>query len=209
MAETLQAELRNTTGTRNSKRLRGNGRIPAVLYGHGQANVDLALPTAAVTNAVRHASRVIDLTGAVTEKAFIREVQWDTLGLNILHMDLTRVSADERIRVEINVELRGDAQGVKDGGVLALLVHSIMIECLVTAIPEKLILRVNDLQMGKSLDASHVELPEGAKLVTDPHTIIAQCTAPTEFEAAPTVGAEGAEPELITRKPSEEETAEE
>jgi len=82
------------------------GQTPAVLYGHGEANVCLSVPSEALAAALRHGSRMVGLTGAVTESAFIRELQWDTYGTHVLHVDFTRISVDELVKVHVTVELR-------------------------------------------------------------------------------------------------------
>lgn len=205
MSEVLKVEVRQGHGKRHVRRLRQTGAVPAILYGHGEANVSLSIPVDQVKTAVRHGARVVDLDGAVKEKAFIRDLQWDTFGLEVLHMDLTRVSADEKVEVSVVVELRGEAPGVKEGGVVAHLVHQVEVESLVTAIPEKLTLKINQLGLDQSLTAADIELPPGTTMLTPADTVIAQCTLPKAEEEAAALPAEGAEPEVIGRKPAEEE----
>jgi large subunit ribosomal protein L25 len=208
MSEVLHVEPRRPGGKRDARRLRRAGSIPGILYGHGQDALSIQASSEALHAVVRHGSRVVDLAGAASEKAFLRELQWDVYGAHVLHFDLTRVSEDEKVEVEVPVELRGEALGVKEGGVVTQLVHHVNIECLVLAIPEKLTLRVHGLTLGGSLAASQIELPPGTTLLLPPETIVAQCALPKveEEEAAP--AAEGAEPELIGRKPGEEEEEE-
>lgn len=207
MSEVLAVEPRKDLGKRHSRRLRSSGKVPAVLYGHGEASLSLSAPADQVRAVIRHGARVVDLTGAVSEKAFIRELQWDVYGLEVLHVDLTRVSADEKVEVELTIELRGEAPGVKDGGVVNQLVHVISAECLVSSIPEKLHLSINDLKLGDELTAARMELPAGVALLDDPEMVIVECVEPkAEEEVA--AAAEGAEPEVIGRK-AEEESEEE
>ncbi|HVA49341.1 MAG TPA: 50S ribosomal protein L25 [Pirellulales bacterium] len=205
MSEVLKVEVRSGKGKRHTRRLRQLGAVPAILYGHGEASLSLSVPVDQVRSAVRHGARVVDLDGAVKEKAFIRDLQWDTFGLEVLHMDLTRVSADEKVEVEVVVELRGEAPGVKEGGIVSQFVHQVDVECLVTAIPEKLSLRINGLGLDHSLTAADIELPPGTTLVTPGETVIAQCVLPKAEEEAAALPSEGAEPELIGRKAGEEE----
>jgi large subunit ribosomal protein L25 len=207
MSDTLKVEVRETRGKRHARRLRQSGAVPAILYGHGEANLSLSIPLDQVKSAVRHGARVVDLAGAVTEKAFIRDLQWDTFGLEVLHLDLARVSADEKVEVEVVVELRGESPGAKEGGVVSQVLHQVSVESLVTAIPDKLSLSINGLALNQSLTAADIELPPGTTLVTPGETIVVQCVVPkAEEEAAPL--AEGAEPELIGRKPDEDEAEE-
>jgi large subunit ribosomal protein L25 len=129
MRETLKVELRSTLGKRNNRRLRRSGHVPAVLYGHGQESVSLAVPKSAIEGALRHHSRLVDLAGGANESALISEIQWDTFGLEVLHVDFTRASADERIEVEVSIELKGQAVGAKEGGVVEQVLREVQIEC--------------------------------------------------------------------------------
>jgi large subunit ribosomal protein L25 len=205
MANVLNVKKREPRGKRDARRLRNAGSIPANLYGHGEKNVSLALSADEIESLVRHGARVVDLQGAVKEKAFIKDLQWDVYGTAILHVDFNRVSIDERLKVSVPIELKGQAQGAKDGGVVELVVHDVEIECLAIEIPEKLTLRINDLALGGALTAGDIELPAGAKLVSDPDELIVHCVQPAaEVEGEEGAGVEGAEPEVIGRKAEEE-----
>ena len=209
MAEVLNVQKREPNGKRDARRLRASGVVPANLYGHGEKNLSLAIQADEVRAAVRHGARVVDLQGAVKEKAFIRELQWDTFGTEVLHLDLTRVSADERLTVTVPVELRGQAEGLKEGGVVEMVVHEVEVECLAIEIPEKLFLRVNNLKLGDSLTAAAIELPTGVKLVSDPEELVVHCVHAASDEEMEEAGSEGAEPEVIGRKAEDEEASEE
>ncbi|MDZ4819149.1 MAG: 50S ribosomal protein L25 [Planctomycetota bacterium] len=207
MAEELKVEVRSGRGTREAKRLRVEGKIPAVLYGHGQESVSLAVCSEQFSAALRHHSRLVDLKGEVNESALIRELQWDTFGVEVLHVDFTRVSADERIEVEVSIELRGVAPGTKENGVIQHLLHEITIECLAISIPEKIQVKLNALNKGDEITAGQIELPEGVTLISDPELVVVQCVEPTaEEDLEP--GADGAEPEVIGRKAGDEEEEE-
>ncbi|HEV3005791.1 MAG TPA: 50S ribosomal protein L25 [Pirellulales bacterium] len=209
MSEILKVELRQTRGKRHAKRMRLAGAIPAVLYGHGEQNLSLTAQAEAVQAIVRHGARVVDLVGAVSEKAFIRALQWDTYGVDVLHVDLTRVSADEKVEVTVSLELRGEAPGVRDGGVVSQLLHQVKVECLAIAIPERLHLSINGLKLGDALTVANIELPSGTTMLTEAEAVVVQCLEPkVEEEAAPPL-AEGVEPEVIGRKAEEEDSEEE
>jgi large subunit ribosomal protein L25 len=217
MAEVFEVTRRDAFGSQHTRRLRRDGQIPAILYGHGKENVPLAVPQDQAQNAVRQSARLIDLQGAVKESALIREVQWDALGNQILHLDLTRVSATELVRVDVALETRGTALGATDGGVVKVLVHTLEIECRANSIPEKLELNINKLELHQSLTIADLELPEGAKTSLEPDTLLVQCVEATiESEEDETEeGVEGAEegaaasePEVIGRKDDDEEGGE-
>jgi large subunit ribosomal protein L25 len=128
--------------------------------------------------------------------------------MGVLHVDFARVSEHERVEVTVPVELRGQAPGVKAGGVVQHFVHEVTIECEAVSIPEKVALSIKDLQVDGELKASDIQLPEGAKLLSDPDVVVAQCVLPTEEEEEAAPATEGAEPELIGRKAAEEEAEE-
>jgi large subunit ribosomal protein L25 len=207
MAETLQAEPRKTLGKRNTKRLRAGGKVPAVLYGHGQETVSLAIPADQVRAAIRHGARVVQLKGSVSDNALIRELQYDTFGLEILHIDFARVSEHERVHVKIPLEIRGQAAGVKEGGIIEHLIHEVEIECPVSAIPEKLTINIAALKLDDSMSVGQATLPEGVKILSGADEVAVQCLKPKseEEETAVAGTGESAEPELIRKeKPAEE-----
>src|SRR5262249_3481821 len=118
-AVVLTLEPRTGLGTHEARRLRKRGMTPGVVYGHGEATVSVSLSSDELTKAIRHGARVVDLkSGGGVEKALIRDLQWDAIGASILHVDFSRVSADERVTLEVKIELRGTAPGVTAGGVL-------------------------------------------------------------------------------------------
>jgi large subunit ribosomal protein L25 len=208
MAEALNVKARDVTGTQNNRRLRREGAIPAVLYGHGEKNINLSASADDLQAVLRHHSRVVELKGAVNEKALIKDLQWDVYGIDLVHVDFTRVSEHEHVAVQVPVELRGDAPGVKEGGVLELVVHEIEVDCEAESIPEKIEVNVKDLHLGGEITAAQIALPSGVRLVTEGETLIVHCVKP---KAMADVAGEGAvaEPEVIGRKPGEESKEEE
>jgi large subunit ribosomal protein L25 len=205
MAETLNTILREALGKRETRRLRQSGKIPAELYGHGEKNVHLAVPLSELQAAVRHGAHLVELRGAVSESALIREVQWDPFGAELLHVDLARVSAEETVEVTLPVELRGTAAGAKEGGIVQQVLHDVRILCPAGMIPDRLEARIASLQVDEHFTAGQLELPAGATLLTSPDQIIAICSTPEATGEAEEVPAEVSEPELIGRKPKEEE----
>ena len=107
MRAVLNAAVRTEVGSNAVKQVRKAGRIPAVLYGHGEQNVNLSLAGDEVHALIRHGSKLVDLKGDVADTALIRDVQWSTFGTDVLHVDLARVSADERVHVTVPVEVKG------------------------------------------------------------------------------------------------------
>jgi large subunit ribosomal protein L25 len=212
MAETLKlvTQAREGRGSQRAKRLRSKGLVPAVVYGHKEATVSIALPADEVMKAIRQGAHIVNLqTGNDTQTALIKETQWDHLGKELLHVDFARVSADERVTVSVPLEVRGTAPGIAQGGVLDQPLHTLRVECSVVRIPASIRVNIGELQLGQAIHVRELALPEGVKAMDDPEVIVVHVTAKiVEAEAAPAavpVAAETAEPELIGRKPAAEE----
>jgi large subunit ribosomal protein L25 len=209
MALQLAVESRFTQGKHNNRRLRLAGKIPGVLYGHGLECVSLAVEADALTSAIRHGSRLVSLTGAVNESAFIRELQWDTWGSHIVHVDFTRISEHEIVEVRVPVELRGEAPGVRAGGVVVQHIHEVEIACPAAVIPDKLAVNINHLKLDESILLSALTLPEGAKVLADDlEAVIVECIVPKELPEEGAAEAAPGEPEVIGAKEKEEEEEE-
>jgi large subunit ribosomal protein L25 len=209
MAEQLHTEIRDDRGTKNARRLRQSGKTPAILYGHGKENVAISIDSKSLQTVVRRGQRLVELEGAVNENAFIRDVQWDAYGANMLHMDLTRVLEDDTVEIDVPIELRGTAPGVSSGGVVNQAIYSIALECPVMDIPEKLEININELELDEVITVADIEIPANCTLITDPVTLAVQCHQRIEEEeAVEGIDVEGteddeqvvsAEPELIGR----------
>jgi large subunit ribosomal protein L25 len=209
MAETLIVEVRSQLGKHHNRQLRRSGRVPAVLYGHGLENICLAVPAEQIEAALRHGTRMVSLSGAVEESALIRDLQWDTWGSHVMHVDFTRISADETVEVEIGVELRGEAPGVREGGVIEQEIHEVQIECPAGSIPEKLQVNINHLNLGESITVADLELPPRLRVLDDPELLVVRCVQPVEVPEEEAVEAAPGEPEIIGEKHEEEEEASE
>ena len=210
MAESvvLVAQPRNTRGTREARRLREQGLVPGVVYGHKEATLSLVVNADELEKAVRRGVHVVDLQAdGKTEKALIRDLQWDHLGMELLHVDFTRVALDERVVVPVPVETRGIAPGIAGGGVLDQPIHSLQVECLAIRVPESIRVSVAELQLGGVIHVRDLVLPPDVKAMADPDAVVVQVIAKqVEPEAAPAPAAEAAEPEIIGRQKAEEES---
>jgi large subunit ribosomal protein L25 len=213
MAESVQLAVqeRHGAGTQAAKRLRKQGLLPGVIYGHKEAVIPVSLSHDDFVKALRHGARLVELkSNGSAEAAIIQEVQWDHLGMDVLHVDFRRVSKDERVVVPVPLHLRGIAPGVSGGGVLDQPLHVINLECLVTAVPHEIRVNIGELQIGQAIHVRELRLPEGVKAMADPEAIVVQVSAPQVEAAAPAVpGAETAEPEVIGRQAKPEEGEEE
>ncbi len=190
--------------------MRRKGLIPAVIYGHKEAAVSIALSAEEIEKIIRHGVHVVDLQlDGKTEKALIREVQWDHLGKDLLHVDFNRIAADERVVVTVPLTIRGTAPGIAAGGVLDQPLHSLSVECLAVQVPESIRVNVGELQLGQFIHVKDLVLPEGVKAMADPDQVVVHVAAKQVEEAAPAAAAtEAAEPELIGRQKAAEEEGE-
>jgi large subunit ribosomal protein L25 len=174
MAEVLHVSMRNERGTRFARKLRAQGKVPAVLYGHGEATVSIAVPAEELEHAIRQGTHLVDLQGEVTQSALIRDVQWDTFGVEVLHIDFTRVDAGELVEVTVPVELRGEAPGIREGGIISHALHEVTIECPVSSLVDKIVVNINALHLGQAVLVSQLALPEGAKVLEDAEEVVVQ-----------------------------------
>jgi large subunit ribosomal protein L25 len=209
MAESvvLVAEMREGRGSRAAHKLRAKGLVPGVVYGHKEATVSVALSAEELLKAIQHKARVVDLkTDDKVQTALIRELQWDHLGKELLHVDFARVAKDERIHVTVPLELRGTAPGVTAGGLLEQPLHALAIECLAVNIPESIRVNVGELQIDGAIHVRDLVLPPDVQALSDPDAIVVQIKAP-QAEVAPAAAeaAATAEPEVIGRKLAEAE----
>jgi large subunit ribosomal protein L25 len=210
----LSTKPRPGHGSRGAKKLRKDGLIPAVIYGHKEAVIPLALDRKELETALRHNTRVVDLQlPAGPETAVIQDVQYDHLGSFVMHVDFKRVSRDERVKMTVRIELKGTPPGLGGGHILEQPLHALHVECLALAIPDSIKVNVTGLQLGHPIHVKELTLPEDVKALDDPDLVVVQI-ALVKVEAAPAVapaepGAPtAAEPEIVGRRVKEEETEE-
>lgn len=202
----LKAEKRITKGSKAVKRLRKEGEIPAILYGHKLDNVMLSLKEDQFTKILRTGARMIRLTfDNKKESALIKAVQYDTLEDSVLHVDFSRIDIDERVTLRVPVELIGDSIGVKEGGILTHAMKDVEIECFPTAIPEKIKVNISELGLGKTIHVNELPVLEGVRYISDAEAVVVSVHEVAAEKAVPEEELL-AEPEVITRKPKEEET---
>jgi len=203
---TLTAEKRTETGSTACRHLRRRGLIPGNVYGHKTTPIAISVPEEVLDALVHGGQKVLDLEIAgETDKAMFREVQWDTWGSRIQHFDLLRVSADERVTVDVPVELKGTAPGVVGGGILGQPLHTLSVDCLAVEIPESLVVRIGTLEIGDSVLVRDVEIPAGLTVHNPPEAVVVNIVAPQAEDEDEDAISAPAEPEVIARK--EEETA--
>ncbi len=195
------------TGSRAARKLRAQGKIPAIIYGHKQTPQPISISRDAVWQMIKKSTHLAQLKigSDASEMVLVREVQWDYLGKEIIHLDFARVSADESIETDVKLVPYGDAPGIAEGGVLDFLVHTVTVKCLATAIPDSIRVDVSNVHLNNAIHVRDLKLPEGVTVLGDSGLTILHVTThkaaaePTPAEAAVT------QPEVIGRKVEEKE----
>jgi large subunit ribosomal protein L25 len=205
---TIPVQRREKVGRRAAQHLRKEGYVLGVLYGHGEENIPLAMPLKTIEHSLKMNVRIIQLDfGDDTVQALIKDIQWDSLGDRLLHVDLLRVRMDEEVSMSIPLESQGRAKGIEEGGLLEVQRSELQIKCLPTKVPSTIIYDVSDLGVGESIHIKDIPLPDGVTLDEDPDqvvvSLVVKVEAPPPEEEAPAEGEEGEAP------PEEGEQAEE
>ncbi len=213
----LKAEVRSGTGKKVAKDLRAKGLIPANVYKGGKGALSLQISMDSLyevthTKAGENVIITLKITGEGSPKdktVLIKEIQRHPVKDAILHVDFNEISLTETLKVNVPLTSRGEPVGVKvDGGVLEHVIRELQIECLPTAIPEKIEVDVSALKIGDAIHVKDVKIPEDVKVLNDPE-LIAMIVKPPKVEAPKEeVAEEAAEPELIRKKKEEELEAE-
>ena len=193
----LTAKVRGELGSRKNKRLRDAGFIPGVIYGHKEDVVPVTLPKVELVRYLNHGAHLFALAmDGKNENVLVKDVQYDHLGIEVLHVDFARVDLNERVEVTVPLLLRGEPKGEAEGGVLQQVIADLEIECLVTQIPHEIRHNVSEMKLNDVLHIKDLQLPEGVRALQDEDLIVA--TVKEIVEAAPEeVEATEGEPEVI------------
>ncbi|HEX2095498.1 MAG TPA: 50S ribosomal protein L25 [Longimicrobiaceae bacterium] len=208
----MSASPRTDRGKNAARALRRTGRVPVVVYGHGDETQTLsvdALELEKLLGSIQVENTLIELAveGGATTRALIREVQMHPYKPEVLHMDLLQVHAGEKLRLHVPVRLSGTPLGVRNsGGVLDQVLYDLEIECLPRNIPDVVEVDVGHLEIGESARVRDVSLPDVA-ILNDPDLPIASVvppTVPVEPVGPDDTGA-SVEPELVRDRTREAE----
>lgn len=214
MAEvTLEVTRREQTGKEVAKKLRRDGKVPAVVYGGHREPVAITVDRKAVSELIsksEHGIRsifLLKMSGSDQQRhAMIKDVTIDPMTRRMTHIDFVRVVMDEKIKVTVPVHLNGTAIGVKEGGLIDFQVRELHIECLPNAIPDAIEVDVTPLGGHDYYRVKDMKLPEGAKVLDDPERVVVGVThARAEVSEAAEGAAVAAEPEVIKKGKTEEE----
>lgn len=204
----IPGQKRTVSGAKANHRLRQSGWLPAVIYGHGEAPETVALSKHELVLALDRNAHLIEVqVDGKAEQYLLKEVQYDHLQIDPIHADLMRVDLDERVEVQVAINTKGHAAGVKAGGELTQYMADITLECRVTAIPEEIEIDISGLEIDDQIAVGDLKLPEGVTTDVEPHELVVAVRPKREADEEEEAGAEGeaqAEPELIGRQAPEE-----
>ncbi|MFO7821252.1 MAG: 50S ribosomal protein L25 [Lentisphaeria bacterium] len=213
----LKAEKRSEFGKGPSRRLRADGKVPAVVYGHGKNAVPLSVSALDMLPFVHHTGLMeINIDGRKRPvTAVVKDLQYDVIKGSIEHVDFQEVRATEIVSAMVPIEAQGEAAGISKGGVLDQQIHEIEIRCPANKLPELIEVDVTALDIDDTLTVGDLSLPEETEATAEADQIAFLVTLPTMEEPEPEEGEaeeleEAEEPEVIGKgKQEEEEEAEE
>ena len=211
----LTAEPRAAKGTGASRRLRRSGKVPAILYGAGKDPMTVALDQNVMirhlANEKFHTSILTVKVGAESDQAILRDWHMHPYKPVVMHVDLQRISATEKIHMKVPLHFTGQdvAPGVKlDGGIVTHLMTEVDITCLPKDLPEFLTVDMSALHINESVHLSNIKLPEGVSITSLAHggddLAVGAITVIKVVEEAPVVAAP-AEGEAAAAAPAEGE----
>ena len=201
----LIAQERSDYGRKASRTFREEGLLPANIYGLGKENLTVTVNTKEFTRIFMAGHRIFTLeVGDGKEQSVIKEVQYDNLGSEVIHVDFTRIDITQKITLDVGVELIGTVAS----GVIQFPMKEVKVESLPTGFPASISINIMELKIGDVIRIEDLEVPEGCVFVDDPEALVLQIVAPieeVEEEVVEEVGEEvdGAEPEVIG-KPQED-----
>ena len=214
MAEvTLEVTRREITGKEIAKKLRRDGKVPAVVYGGHRDPVAITVDRKAVSELIQkseHGIRSVFLLKMADSDqqrhAMIKELTINPISRKMTHIDFVRVVMDEMVKVTVPVHIVGTAIGVKEGGLLDFQVRDLHVECLPNAIPDSIDVDVTSLAHHEYIRIKDLKLPEGVKVHEDPERVVVGVTHAKADAVVDTTAAEAvAEPEVIKKGKTEDE----
>lgn len=213
MAEvTLEVSRREGTGKELAKKLRRDGKVPAVVYGGHKESVAITVDRKAVSELVQkseHGVRsifLLKMAGSDQKRhAMIKEITINPISRQMQHIDFVRVVMDEKLKVTVPVHVIGTAIGVKEGGLLDWQVRELHLECLPTAIPDSIDVDVTSLNHHEYIRVKDLQLADGVKVLDDAERVIVGVTHARAEVAEAVAEAAVAEPEVLKKGKPEDE----
>ena len=182
MAMAMKAEERVPKRKSDLRLLRQNGRIPGVVYGKDRGSSSPVSVSEKDLSAMlrSHPNAVLELEVANSGKqsVMVADIQRNSLNHQLLHVDFHQVNMNEKVKAHIRIDALGDAIGVREGGVLQIIMHDMEVECLPGSIPDTVSVDISKLAIGDSLHVSDIKLPDGVEAKSDANQIVVTVLAP-------------------------------
>ena len=194
----IQAETRVGTGKRICKGLRREGKIPAIIYGGEGDSLPIAVNTAEVRKVLRSESgenSILRILYGKSQKvdAMLKDIQYDFLSTNLIHVDFLRIDLNKQVEVDVAVVLEGEPIGIKlEDGLLDFITREVRVRCLPTHIPHDIRVDISGLHTGNSVKVENLPAIEGVTYITASHIAICAVTNKGAEEAAPAAAADAA-----------------
>jgi len=211
----LKVELRDNTGKESNKKFRREGIVPGVLYSpHDKENIVLKVKNDELSKLLSAKSHgLIDLEindgkEKVSRLVVIKDVQYNWLKKQIVHVDFYGVTLKEKLTLEVDIELIGEPIGVKEGGILQVELRKVEIECLPSQMPDSFKVDLSSLNVGDHISVGDIEIPKGVEVLTGSDRIVAAVVLPTKIEEVVEEEEEVAEGEEGEEKAKGEEKVE-
>ena len=182
--EKLDLKERTVKGKSKARSLRRDGMVPGVYYFRGEENVDLQIDKKKLYHAMSSGQHVfeVEMNGA-KQYVTIKGIQYHPVTDEVLHIDLMQVNMTEKMKFTIPISLEGEAEGVKEGGVLSQILTTIDINCLPTSVPDNILVDISNMELNSNMAvADIVNIPEGVEILSDPESTIATLAPPKEEE---------------------------
>jgi large subunit ribosomal protein L25 len=170
------AKNRADAGSKGARRLRKDGRIPAVVYGRAGKALSIDLDALEFVNNAKGISEstivTINIDGAARQ-AFVKDTQRNITNGQVLHVDFYEVEAGVTLRAKVSVHVHGNPVGVREGGILEAPLHDIEVECLPKDLPERLEVDIAELKVNQSIHVRDLKLGDGVRLISNPDQVVA------------------------------------
>ena len=207
--EKLDLKERTVKGKSKARSLRRDGMVPGVYYFRGEENVDLQIDKKKLYHAMSSGQHVfeVEMNGA-KQYVTIKGIQYHPVTDEVLHIDLMQVNMTEKMKFTIPISLEGEAEGVKEGGVLSQILTTIDVNCLPTSVPDNILVDISNMELNSNMTvADIVNIPEGVEILSDPESTIATLAPPKEEEEPVVEDLEEGEELLEGEEPADGEAA--
>jgi large subunit ribosomal protein L25 len=207
---TIAAKPRTQTGTHAVDKLRREGKVPGVVYGHQFGDPLPVIIEARDLRSALHGHNInsvftLEIEGRGSMPVMVHERQLDVVSKHLIHIDLHAVNLNESVEANVALVAVGSAPGVKEGGVLDLVMREVAVEALPGNIPEQIEVDVSGLSIGDTIHVRDLRVPEGVTIAEEPDEIVCSLLPPAKAEEEVAVVApELVQPELIGEKKPEE-----